>query len=158
MSASRGGRPAPCCGRCGAPKQAAQGYDDAVKSRADAALTPGESGLVRVERDVSWATQRAVYRAYGVPWWKRLGYTIDHLVPLSLHGTNNPANLWAMPRAQAKVKCIEEASLHRAVEEGRLSRAAARRTILYHWGAKPKRRPARPAEPWNQPTSANGGP
>lgn len=73
----------------------------------DPACTPGavlvgagekqicKSGYSATVRDVSAKTKSAIYAEYGIP-AKHYGrpYQIDHLVPLGLGGSNDPANLW----------------------------------------------------------------
>lgn len=48
----------------------------------------------KVERSVGRKAQREVFKRYGIPWNRRLEFDLDHLVPLSLGGTNAIENLW----------------------------------------------------------------
>lgn len=45
-------------------------------------------------RRVSSSTKRKVYERYGIPERHRKDYTIDHLIPLSISGSNDFDNLW----------------------------------------------------------------
>lgn len=45
-------------------------------------------------RNVSTQTKRKVYDSYSIPETERSEYTIDHLIPLSMGGSNEIANLW----------------------------------------------------------------
>lgn len=45
-------------------------------------------------RNVTIATKKKVYSLYSIPVNERVDYTIDHLVPLSLGGSNKITNLW----------------------------------------------------------------
>ncbi len=51
-------------------------------------------------RRVSYGTRQKIYDLYKVPKENRKNYTIDHLIPLSLGGSNNIRNLWPQPRNQ----------------------------------------------------------
>jgi hypothetical protein len=66
----------------------------------DPRLTPGESeegvtveqlqeaGYSKHHRHVSEALRRAVFAEYGIAWEKRNDYEVDHLVSLSIGGSN----------------------------------------------------------------------
>ena len=71
----------------------------------DPKLTPGDTfpvGLADIQvrgysatvRDVPIKEKRAVYAAYGITHWKRGEFEVDHLISLSLGGSNSQKNLW----------------------------------------------------------------
>ena len=45
-------------------------------------------------RAVSSSLRRDIYDSYGIPEETRHEYTIDHIIPLSIGGSNHPENLW----------------------------------------------------------------
>lgn len=107
-----------------------------------AVCTPGYAGK---HRDVSTATKRAVYRAYGiVPTgyfspagdWKS-DFEIDHLVSLQLGGSNDPWNLWAQSYHTEKYNAASkdqlENRLHWLVCNGKMALTAAQDQIRQDW-------------------------
>lgn len=53
------------------------------------------SGYSRTVRNVSVATKKKIFAMYGIKYPVPFGsYEIDHLIPLSLGGSNELANLW----------------------------------------------------------------
>ncbi|WP_146099659.1 HNH endonuclease signature motif containing protein [Kineococcus xinjiangensis] len=76
--------------------------------------------------------------AYGVALRDREGYTIDHLVPVSLGGTNAPGNLWPQPRDgqfAAAHKDQLERQLHALVCAGSVPLAEAQQALVADWRA-----------------------
>lgn len=51
-------------------------------------------------RNVSYTTRVKIYEKYQIPEVDRINYTIDHLIPLSLGGSNAEQNLWPQPKSQ----------------------------------------------------------
>lgn len=45
-------------------------------------------------RNVSTTTRKKVYAMYGVPWNEREHFSVDHVIPLSVGGSNSLQNLW----------------------------------------------------------------
>jgi len=75
-----------------------------------------EDNIPYCNRSVS-STQRAkVYEDYQIPLLDRVNYTIDHIVPLSLGGSNNRINLW--PQHKSISTSVRETELWRAVSSG----------------------------------------
>jgi hypothetical protein len=111
-----------------------------------AVCTPGYAGRAR---DVSLATKRAVYAAYGLMPAGRFrisaaglrvwqsDFEVDHLVSLQLGGSNAPANLWPQSyrtkRWNATAKDALENRLHWLVCHDRLQLAEAQRVIRANW-------------------------
>lgn len=71
----------------------------------DPKLTPGdtldvmladiqEKGYSAKVRNVPVSVKREVYASYGIQHWEKGEYEIDHLVSLSLGGSNSKKNLW----------------------------------------------------------------
>jgi hypothetical protein len=74
----------------------------------DPKLTPGDSvegvaveqqevGYSKEHRHVSEALRRAVFAEYGIGREKRNDYEMDHLISVSLGGSNSIENLWPEP-------------------------------------------------------------
>ncbi|MGE0109027.1 MAG: HNH endonuclease [Bdellovibrionales bacterium] len=70
-------------------------------------LTPGEVRSTNVEeicqpgysksvRRTSPQLKRSIYKKYGIKEWHKR-YKIDHLIPLSIGGSDNAPNLWPSP-------------------------------------------------------------
>lgn len=116
----------------------------------DAMCTPGYARGVRyVPSDV----HRAVFRAYGLVGVRTRDYEVDHLIPLSLGGSNDPANLWPQSRRSrpwnAGAKDALEGKLHELVCWGGFDLRAAQEAIRADWIAAYRRFVA--PEPWDAP-------
>ncbi|WP_018292122.1 HNH endonuclease domain-containing protein [Verrucomicrobium sp. 3C] len=114
----------------------------------DPKLTPGDTfpvsredvcvpGYSKTVRDVPIALKREVLRRYGVPLADRRNYEIDHLIPLSLGGSNSIRNLWPQSRRtqpwNAGKKDFLEDRLHKLVCSGRVDFAEAQKAIASNW-------------------------
>lgn len=87
---------------------------------------------------VSQAEIDAVYAAYSIPSGSSSSYPVDHLVPLLLGGSNDPANLWPQPlepRPGFTEKEAAERSLRDAVCAGQMTLQDAQRRIAADWVA-----------------------
>jgi hypothetical protein len=116
----------------------------------DPVLTPGaalpvsraevcQPGYSAAARRVPQHVRREVLAAYRVA-CDRCGavYELDHLIPLSLGGSNEAANLWPQPyepRPGARGKDRIERYLHAQVCSGKMPLAEAQRLIASDWYA-----------------------
>lgn len=90
--------------------------------------TPGYAQTVR---HVTTATKRHVENAYGFDAGR--AHEIDHLVPLSLGGSNDPQNLWPEPAPAFHVKDRLEFAAWHAVCAGRLRLDDVQRQFATDW-------------------------
>lgn len=102
---------------------------DAVK-----VCVPGYSDTVR---KVSSATKRKVFATYGIRNPEKGRYEIDHLVPLSLGGSNHITNLWPQSygteTVNAKTKNRLEWRLYALVCDGKVKLKDAQKDIATDW-------------------------
>lgn len=121
--------------------------------RPDPRLTPGavlpvtaeqvcQLGYAKSVRHVDGKTKARVYREYGID--RNAGfYEIDHLISLSLGGSNDIRNLW--PESydttpwNAEAKDTLEDRLHKLVCDGTISLAEAQHAIASDWIAAYKK-------------------
>ena len=114
----------------------------------DTACTPGKiisgitkdrvctAGYTQSVSGISNAAAAEIYSSYGIARHAAGQYVIDRLVPLSLGGSNDPANLWpesASPKPGYHEKDLAEAYLVRQVCAGSVSLADAQREIDKDW-------------------------
>jgi hypothetical protein len=120
----------------------------------DPRLTPGDTlavdsiqlcvpGYSRSVRNVPPELKAAVYTEYGILDHRPGDYEIDHLIPLSLGGSNDIKNLWPESTRTAPwnsfVKDQLEEKLHELVCAGRLDLPTAQREIATDWIAAYRR-------------------
>jgi hypothetical protein len=90
-------------------------------------LTPGDvfdvtaedicvPGYTRKVRKVTSALKRQAYAQYGITRWKTGDYEVDHLIPLSIGGSNSVKILWPQSTTtlpwSSHVKDVLERRLH----------------------------------------------
>lgn len=80
-------------------------------------------------RNVSSTEKRKIYDAHGVPAHCRREYTIDHFIPLSLGGTNEPNNLWPEAKVVKHLRQNLELELFDDLRRGYITQAEAIATI-----------------------------
>ena len=124
--------------------------DSALNSQflPDARLTPGDrldvtaadicvSGYSKKVRDVPSSVKRQAYARYGIRSHQPGEYEVDHLINLSLGGSNSIRNLW--PESfhtspwNAYVKDQLENELHRRVCAGTMDLTKAQQVIARNW-------------------------
>jgi hypothetical protein len=82
-------------------------------------------------RNVWDALKNRVYKAYSIPEKCRHRYTIDHMVPLALGGSNNEKNLWPEHHLVKATRQALENELYWKVRAGTMSSDSAVQ-ILYN--------------------------
>ncbi len=87
--------------------------------------------------NVSKSTMAAGYRRYGIPIRQRGRlYLIDHIVPLELGGSNDPANLFPQSRSHGfRGKNALERRLHEFVCDGQRKLRPTQRAMARDWVA-----------------------
>ena len=138
----------------------------AAPVRPDPRLTPGDTLEVTLEdirtpgysakvRDVPIAVKKSVYAAYGIPHWNPGEYEVDHLIPLSIGGSNSTKNLWPESYLtgpwNAHVKDALEYRLLTLVRAGKVDLNTVQGEIAHDWIAAYKKyvgpQPARKTAP-----------
>ena len=120
----------------------------------DPKLTPGdtldvtladiqEKGYSAKVRNVPVAVKREVYAAYGIQHWTTGQYEIDHLVSLSLGGSNSKKNLWPQSYQtqpwNAHTKDQLEYKLLTLVRAGKVDLHTAQQEMAHDWIAAYKK-------------------
>jgi hypothetical protein len=85
--------------------------------------------------DMRRSAMAAVYHQYGIPRQQRGLYEIDHVVPLELGGSNDPANLFPQLRPQKRAKNALDRRLQRLVCDSQRSLRLTQRAIARNWVA-----------------------
>lgn len=81
-------------------------------------------------RKVSSSKKKRIYEKYGIPLADRSHYTIDHLVPLALGGSNHENNLWPEAKElRAKYRPTLEIDLYKKISRGEISQQDAVKCI-----------------------------
>jgi hypothetical protein len=82
------------------------------------------------QRNVSYHERQKVYEDYDVPAKIRSEYTIDHLIPLSLGGSNDLSNLWPEHKKIKALRPYLEQEVFEDLRDGRITQKKAIRIIL----------------------------
>lgn len=145
--------PAPAYARPAVPVAAGVTASNAP-IRPDPTLTPGDTLDVTLEdirtvgysakvRDVPVAVKRQVYASYGIAHWTKGEYEMDHLIPLSLGGSNSAKNLWPESYLtspwNAHVKDALEYRLLTLVRAGKVDLKVAQQEMARDWIAAYKK-------------------
>src|SRR3984893_6677753 len=121
--------------------------DQPAPIRPDPKLTPGatfdvtlqdisEPGYSKKVRNVTAELKREVYAEYGIAEHQPGEYEVDHLIPLSIGGSNSIKNMWPESYRtvwNARVKDRLEDRLHALVISGKLDLETAQREIATDW-------------------------
>ncbi len=114
----------------------------------DPKLTPGDVlpvGLADIQvkgysskvRNVPIEVKRQVYASYGIAHWVTGQYEVDHLIPLSLGGSNSTKNLWPESYLtspwNAHTKDALEDKLLSLVRSGKVDLHQAQQEIAANW-------------------------
>lgn len=86
--------------------------------------------IAHCRRNVSYAEKLGIAASYGVDESTFGDYEFDHLIPLSIGGSDAPENIWPQPLADAGDKDRLEYELYVEVRDGRTSQADAVAQIL----------------------------
>ena len=94
-------------------------------------------GYAKKVRAVPAWLKRQAYAEYGITEYKPGDYEVDHLIPLSLGGSNSIRNLWPQSTKTSPwnsyVKDALEGKLHKLVCAGQLDLKTAQREIAFDW-------------------------
>ncbi len=82
------------------------------------------------ERDVSTRFKKRIYAQYGIPENERHNYTIDHIIPLSIGGSNHASNLWPEHKDVKAMRPDIEQEVADAIAAGEITQAEAVAKIL----------------------------
>ena len=114
----------------------------------DPKLTPGDTfdvtaqdvcvpGYAKKVRAVPAWLKRQAYAEYGITRYKTGDYEVDHLIPLSLGGSNSIRNLWPQSTKTSPwnsyVKDALERKLHKLICASQLDLRTAQREIASNW-------------------------
>ena len=114
----------------------------------DPKLTPGDTlpvtladiqvrGYSAKVRNVPVSVKREVYASYGIAHWNKGEYEVDHLIPLSLGGSNSKKNLWPESYLtepwNAHTKDQLEYKLLTLVRAGKVDMKVAQQEIARDW-------------------------
>jgi hypothetical protein len=82
------------------------------------------------ERNVSYHVKQRIYDEYGVPEKCRDEYTVDHFIPLSMGGSNDPSNLWPEHRFVKATRQNLEQQLYLELANGQITQKRAVDTVV----------------------------
>jgi hypothetical protein len=86
--------------------------------------------IIYCQRNVSSWTKTKIYEAYQIPKKCRSHYTIDHLVPLSIGGSNHKENLWPENKLVKATRPTLEDDTYLALKNGEITQQQAIEIIL----------------------------
>jgi Protein of unknown function (DUF3761) len=112
------------------------GATDARVTQDNIGQTICVSGYTKTVRKASSKTKSKVFAKYHISKKDRSKYVIDHLIALSLGGSNDAKNLWPEPKKGDRnsiSKDTVEAQLHTLVCNGAVPLATAQTAIAANW-------------------------
>ena len=136
----------------------------------DPKLTPGDAfdvtkedicvrGNARKVRNVTPALKRQVYARYGITRWKTGDYEVDHLIPLSLGGSNSIKSLWPQSTRtspwNSDAKVALDRRLHNLVCAGKLDLRTAQQAVASNWIEAYKKYVGHEPKTFNPPESSS---
>src|SRR6476661_9377515 len=77
--------------------------------------------IPKCERDVIYLTKQRIYELYNVKKSCQVNYTIDHFIPLSIGGSNSPANLWPENKSIKALRQNLELDLFQQIRDGKIT-------------------------------------
>ena len=86
--------------------------------------------IVYCARDVSSASKKKIYKEYGIDQSQRRKYTIDHIIPLSIGGSNSRSNLWPEHKEVKATRPDLEYELFLDLKAGKITQRNAVKQIL----------------------------
>lgn len=89
-----------------------------------------DEGIAYCERRVWGSTRDKVYELYGIAEENRHRYTIDHIIPLSIGGSNDIKNLWAEHKDIRDARRPKEFHWYLALARGEVTQVQAIKTAL----------------------------
>lgn len=89
-----------------------------------------EEQIPYCNRRVSSSKKRYIYEQYDIPEYERREYTIDHLIPLSIGGSNSDENLWPEHKEVKALRPQLEWEVYTAVREGDMTQDEAVEIVL----------------------------
>ncbi len=81
------------------------------------------------KRHVTLHEKNEIAGIYGIAHRQYRYYEFDHLIPLSVGGSNNACNIWPQPLWQARIKDRLELELYYAIKAGKITKSQAVRII-----------------------------
>jgi len=121
------------------------GHAHVVPRRPDPSLTTGSlcdeanpdyigrhypGRVAKCNRNVTYELKTQIYNAYNIPQKCRRSYTIDHLIPLSIGGTNHIDNLWPEHVDIKKTRFELEFEVYKELRDGQINQRSAVFEIL----------------------------
>lgn len=82
------------------------------------------------QRNVSSTLKAKIYLKYGISAEEKIDYTIDHIIPLSIGGTNDESNLWPEHTDVKKTRLLLEQQLYWDLRKGKITQKEAIRKVL----------------------------
>lgn len=82
------------------------------------------------ERNVTTGRKSHIYQIYGIPKNCKARFTIDHLIPLALGGSNEESNLWPEHKLVKALRPALETQLYHEILAGQITQRDAIREIL----------------------------